>query len=99
MFTTVRTYTGMPGVATQIAAKRESVEKLFRGVPGFAGYRLIGTADGFTSVTICETKEGCDESARVAMAWLRENLPGVHVNAPTVITGESHISFGAKPAR
>ena len=99
MFTTLRIYSGMPGVAAQIAAKRELVEKAFRTVPGFAGYRLVSTADGFASVTICETKDGCDQSARVAAAWFQENLPGVKVNAPTVITGESLLSFGAKPAR
>lgn len=99
MFTTLRIYTGMPGVAPRIAAKKDAVEKLFRGVHGFAGYRLISTADGFASVTICETKDGCDESARVAAAWLRENLPDVTVHPPHVITGESLISFGAKPSR
>ena len=99
MFTTLRIYTGAPGAAARMATKRESIEKAFRGVAGFAGYRLIGTPDGFASVTICETQAQCDESAKVAAAWIKENLPDVHVAAPTVITGESHISFGAKPSR
>jgi hypothetical protein len=99
MFTTVRIYTGMPGVAAQIAAKKDLIEKAMRTVPGFAGYRMIATGDGLTSVTICETKDGCDTSAKVAAAWLKENLPGVHVNAPTIVTGESLISFGAKPSK
>ena len=100
MFTTLRIYSGMPGAATKIAAKKESIEKAFRAVPGFAGYRLIGTTDGLATVTICETKEGCEESARVAAQWLRENMPDLSPTSPQVITGESHLSFGAnKPPR
>jgi hypothetical protein len=99
MFTTLRIYTGAPGVAARIAAKRESIEKTFRGISGFAGYRLIDMEDGFASVTICETREGCEQSANAAAAWLKENLPDVVVPAPRVITGESLLSFGAKPSR
>jgi len=99
MYTTLRLYAGAPGVAAQILAKRESVEKAMRAVPGFVGFRLMSTADGFASVTICEAKEGCEQTAQVAAAWLKENLPAVNVNAPTIITGESHLSFGAKPSR
>ncbi len=99
MFTTLRIYAGAPGVAARIAAKREDVEKMFRGIPGFAGYRLIDLADSFASVTICETKDGCEQSAKAAAAFLREKLPEVAVPAPHVITGESLLSFGAKPSR
>ena len=99
MFTTLRIYTGMPGVAAKMAAKREAIEKVMRAVPGFAGYRLLSTPDGMASVTICETQAGCEESARAAAAWIRENLPELAPKPPQIISGESLISFGAKPAR
>jgi hypothetical protein len=99
MHTTVRIYSGMPGVAKRIAEKRESIEKTMRGVPGFTGYRLVELPDGLVSVTICETQAGCEESSRRAAAWLQENLPDVKVRPPTILTGESHLSFGAKPSR
>ena len=95
MHTILRIYTGMPGVGPRFAAKREALEKTMRAVPGFAGYRLLATDDGIASVTICETKEGCDESVRVAAAWIRENLPDVTPKAPQIVVGESLISFGA----
>lgn len=99
MFTMLRVYTGMPGVGPRFAAKKEAIEKALRTVPGFAGYRLLSTPDGIASVTICETKEGCDASAKVAADWLRENMPDLAPKPPQIITGESLISFGAKPAR
>ena len=99
MFTTLRIYSGMPGAAPRFLAKKEEIEKVMRGVPGFAGYRLLATPDGIASVTICETKEGCEASAMAASAWLRANMPDLAPKPPQIISGESLISFGAKPAR
>ena len=99
MHTTVRIYHGSPGLAQRIGDQRESLEKLFRAVPGFAGYRLVETADGLVSVTICETKEGCEESSKRAAAWVQEHFPNEKIAPPTIIGGTSLVSFGAKPAR
>jgi hypothetical protein len=99
MFTTLRVYSGMPGVGARFLAKKDAIEKVLRAVPGFAGYRLLSTPDGIASVTICETKEGCDASSKAAADWVRENMPDLAPNPPQIISGESLISFGAKPAR
>ena len=99
MFTTLRIYSGMPGAAPRFLAKKEEIEKVLRGVPGFAGYRLVATPDGIASVTICETMEGCEASAKAASTWVRENMPDLASKPPQIISGESLISFGAKPAR
>jgi hypothetical protein len=99
MHTMLRIYSGMPGVGPRFLAKKQELENVMRTVPGFAGYRLLATADGIASVTICETKEGCDDSAKKAAAWIKENLPDLAPKPPQVLVGESLISFGAKPAR
>jgi hypothetical protein len=100
MHTTLRIYTGMPGVAPRFVANRPALEAVLRGIAGFAGYRLIATPDGIATVTICETKEGCEESVRAAAAWVKANMPDLAPKPPQVITGESLISFGGnKPPK
>lgn len=99
MHTTIRVYSGSPGLAQKIGDRREALEKLFRAVPGFAGYRLVETPDGLVSVTICETKEGCDESSKRAAAWVKETFPDLHIAPPTVLGGASLVSFGARPSK
>ena len=99
MFTMLRIYSGMPGVGPRFLAKKEDLEKVMRGVPGFAGYRLLATPDGIATVTICETKDGCDASAKAAAAWIAQNMPDLAPKAPQILTGESLVSFGAKPSR
>jgi hypothetical protein len=94
MHTMLRIYTGMPGAGPRFAAKKTELEKAMRGVSGFAGYRLLSTPDGIASVTICETEAGCQESARVAAAWIKENLPDLSPKPPQIVTGESLVSFG-----
>ena len=99
MFTTLRIYSGMPGVGPRFLAKKDELERVMRGVPGFAGYRLIATPDGIASVTICETKDGCDASAKAAAEWIKQSMPDLAPKSPQILVGESLISFGAKPAR
>ena len=99
MHTMLRIYTGMPGVGPRFVAKKQDIESVLRSVKGFSGYRMIGTADGIVSVTICETKEGCDESAKRAAEWLKANMPDLVASPPKIIDGESLMSFGAKPAK
>ncbi len=95
MHTVLRIYTGMPGVAPRFVAARADLEKVLKAIPGFAGYRLIATADGIATVTICETKEGCDQSVEAAAAWIKTHMPELAPKPPQVIVGESLISFGA----
>ena len=99
MHTMLRIYTGMPGAAARVTPRKQDIENLFRSVPGFAGYRLVGTPDGLASVTICETKEGCEESARKSAEWVKANFPDLATKPPQIVTGESLISFGSKPSK
>jgi hypothetical protein len=47
-------------------------------VAGFLAYYAIDTGEGtMASVSVFETKEGQEESNRVAAAWITESLPGM----------------------
>jgi hypothetical protein len=97
--TMLRIYTGMAGAGPRFLAKKEEIEKEMRSVPGFAGYRLLATPEGIASVTICETKAGCDESAKRAADWLKQHFPDLAPKPPHNISGESLNSFGSKPSK
>ena len=99
MHTMLRIYTGIPGAGPRCAAKRAEIEKVLRTIPGFTGFRLLATDDGMATVTICETQAGCDESVKIAAAFIREHLPDLAAKPPQVLCGESLLSFGAKPSK
>jgi hypothetical protein len=47
-------------------------------VSGFLAYYAIDTGEGMiASVSVFETKDGQEESNRVAAAWVKESLPGM----------------------
>jgi hypothetical protein len=57
-------------------------------VAGFLAYYTIDTGDGtIASVSVFETKDGQEESNRVAAAWIKESLPGM-LNLIEIIGGE-----------
>ena len=68
--------------------KRTSdVEGIMRSIDGFVSYLLVRTADGGTSVTVCEDKAGADESVRKAREWVEANAGDIGVDAPRVAEG------------
>jgi hypothetical protein len=50
-------------------------------------------AEGTSTISIFEDREGAEESSRAAAAWLAENLPDLNVAAPYVTAGDVLISF------
>lgn len=89
MYAFLRTYTG-PG-ATKLfdvlEDRRRDVEAAIRGVPGLTSYTLLRTADGGVSVTVCETKEGAEQSLKVAREWIQKNAAATGASPPTVTEG------------
>jgi hypothetical protein len=51
------------------------------------------TGDSLTTITVCEDKAGVEETSRRAAAWVRENLPGTTIGAPSLSSGEVFVSF------
>ncbi len=90
MYTVVRQYTG-PGASEifdAIEGKKDEVERLIRGVPGFVSYTLLRTEDGGISVTVCEDKAGTDESVKVAADWVKGNV-STTTSPPTISEGNT----------
>lgn len=94
MHTVIRRYTGdgADELFTQMEELESEVKELIEGVPGFISYTAFRTADGGTTVTVCEDKAGTDESSRRAADFVRDRI-SVKVAPPTVIEGDSVLRF------
>ncbi len=91
MYTVIRSYSGSGAVALLglLEERKEEVESLIRSVTGFASYSFFRTADGGVSVTVCQDKEGTDESLQLARDWIQENASDLDVSPPTVTEGSN----------
>ena len=94
MYVVVRSYSG-PG-ATElfdlIGQREDEVRDLISGVPGFIKYAAVRTGDGGVTVTMCDDKEGTDESSRRAADWVGENATA-SVSAPEISEGSTVVQF------
>jgi heme-degrading monooxygenase HmoA len=95
VYAVIRTYTGAPELAEQLAARADEVEEVVSSVQGFRGYYLIHTADGCTTVTVCDDQAGAEDSTRRAADWLREHASEVKAATPQVTGGEVLVQAGA----
>jgi hypothetical protein len=93
MHVVVRRYAGGSQLAEVMEQKRQEVEELIRGVPGFVAYYALRTAEGVATVTVCQDKAGTDESIRRAADWVRQNVPAGAVGAPEITEGQTYIDF------
>ena len=95
MYMVVRRYTGASALADAMAQREQEVRELISAVPGFRAYYAARTNDGgVATVTICDSKQGTDESIRRAGEWVRTNLTGASaVDAPQITEGETYINF------
>ena len=95
MFASVRMYSGDPELADQLAARADEVRQVIGGVPGFRAYYMVRGERDTASVTVCEGREGAEESNRRAADWLRENMPELATSPPTVCAGEVVIEMSS----
>ncbi len=93
MHASVRTYRNVTR-AEEVAARVErELVPLLRRVPGFVSYHLFHAGDRVTSVTVFATEEGAAASARLAVAWVRENLADFYVGEPEVTGREMFVAL------
>ncbi len=88
MYAVIRTYTGDPELADQLAARADEVKGLVGGIAGFRGYYLVRTDEGCTTLTVYDDRTGADESSRLAADWFREHASEIKVPTPQVTRGE-----------
>jgi hypothetical protein len=95
MYVVVRRYSGASALVDAMIERKDDVRALLTGVPGFKAYYAVRSGDGgsVTTITVCDSKDGTDESTRRAGNWVRENLAGASIGAPEINEGETYIAF------
>lgn len=76
MYVVIRSYSGEDAgeVFDLIEERSDEVRDLISDVPGFVNYTAFRTSDGGVAVTVCQDKDGADQSTRVAAKWVLENV-------------------------
>lgn len=89
MHAVIRTFSGSGAkkLLDLLEGRKKEVEELIRPVTGFVSYLLIRTADGGASVTVCQDRDGTDESSRIAREWIGKNASDLGASPPTVVEG------------
>lgn len=74
--------------------RQDEVRGLIEGVPGFKAYYAVnGEGGADTTIAICASTAGADETTCRAGAWVRDNLAGAAIGAPQVSEGETYIAI------
>jgi hypothetical protein len=94
MHAVIRQYSGSgtEELFDALEQREPEVRELISTVPGFVSYTALRTADGGTTVTVCQDKEGTDESTRRAADWVAENID-VSIGAPSITEGDTSLQF------
>ena len=95
MYVVVRRYTGASALVDAMTQRQQEVKDLISAVPGFRAYYAARSGDGgaVVTVTVCDSKQGTDESSRRAAEWVRTNMSGASVSPPEITEGETYINF------
>lgn len=90
MYAVIRRYGGQGAsqLMDELLPLTGDIERIIRGVPGFASYTLLRTSDGGASIGLFRDKEGADESSRQAAAFIRDRLSPAARVAAEVSEGE-----------
>src|SRR5439155_8743377 len=86
MHSVIRTYSGKGSkeLFDILDSRKSEVANLMKSIKGFVSYTLFRSAEGGSSVTVCQDKMGVDESAKVAKEWIAKNGGNTGVSAPTI---------------
>lgn len=95
MYASIRRYkTDSAAEVTRLV--NEGFVPRIKSLPGFLAYYVIDTGEGMmASVSVFETKDGAEESNKVAASWVKESLPGL-LGPPEITAGEAvaHMTVG-----
>jgi hypothetical protein len=96
MYAIVRSYSGEGAseLFDQLEQKNDEVRELIGGVDGFVSYTAVRTGEGGLTVTVCQDKNGTDESSRRAAEWVRDNI-GTTIGPPSITEGSTVVDFGS----
>src|ERR1044071_6796082 len=94
MYATIRRYTAKKGSAKALSTElQKSFLPVVRSIKGFANYFYVlgGEENGhdiLITVTVCQTKEGVEESVRKAATCVKEHGKDADISAPQVTPGD-----------
>jgi hypothetical protein len=93
MYIVVRTWANAGGLADAILQRQQEVTDLISGVPGFVAYYATRAGDTLTTVTVCDSQAGTQESTRRAGEWVKKNVTGASLAPPQIAEGETFVRF------
>ena len=93
MYIVVRTWANAGALADAMQQKQHEITDLIGGVPGFVSYYATRAGDAVTSVTVCESQAGTQESTRIAGEWVKTNVTGGSIGSPQISEGETFIQI------
>jgi len=93
MYVVVRTWANAGELAEAMLQHQQEVTELLTGVPGFVAYDATRAGDTVTTVTVCDSQAGTQESTRRAGEWVKTNLPGAAIGAPQIAEEETFVQF------
>jgi len=96
MYAVIRRYSGVAKLITALDSKQAEIKKLVSDSPGFIAYYAIREGEALATVTVCQDREGADESSRRTAQWVRDNLPGTRVSTPEAVGGDVFIHIAEK---
>ncbi len=95
MYAVVRQYSSSTDLRDIVRQKKQSLEEVIRGLPGFVAYYLISDGSSVTTVTICDDQAGADASVQKAADWVKQNLPANSgLGSPQISRGEVIVDAG-----
>ena len=93
MYAVIRAYPGNSDLADTLVEHEGEIRQVIGDIDGFKAYYLLKLAEGTSTVSVFEDREGAEESSRAAAAWLAEILPDLDIAAPYVTAGEVLAAF------
>ena len=96
MYAMVRSYSGdgASELFDQLEQRNDEIKELIGGVPGFVSYTAFRSDEGGSTVTVCQDKDGTDESARRAAEWVKETISAT-TNPPVITEGGTVAYFSS----
>ncbi len=90
MYAVIRRYQFDQSASEELDRKvREILVPLLKDVPGFVTYYWLNTGEGSgASLSVFESREGAEESVRVAANFTQQHFSGVRISKPEIIEGE-----------
>ena len=79
MSAVIRSYSGLSGktLGDLLEARKAEVDAVMGAVPGLVTYTILRSDDGVSTITVCNDKQGADESVKVARDWIAKNSGGL----------------------